>query len=95
MGVLNSRKKCDNFMKRAHYEVAWYLPTKKRPFAYSTVATRDLIEYLADSTYATIEQLQTQINYDPEAVAILQAYVDYGYGGWRLEEISEAAWNSR
>lgn len=60
-------------------DVAWYIPGQKRPIAYSTKATSDLISVLAKDG-GTISELRRKINYDAEAKAVLQAYIDRGYG---------------
>lgn len=60
-------------------DVEWFVPGRKRPIAYSTRATSDLIAVLAEEG-GTIREVQTRINYDQEAKAVLQAYIDRGYG---------------
>ena len=60
-------------------DVAWTVPGRKRPIAYSTRATSDLIAVLAEAG-GTIREVQAQINYDQDAKAVLQAYIDLGYG---------------
>lgn len=67
-------------MKRlGHLDVSWYMPKRKRPFAYSTVAARDCILTLAEE-YTTIQDVYDHIHFDLEAKAILKAYIDKGYG---------------
>ena len=53
--------------------------SEKTPIAYSTRATSDLIAALAEQG-GTIREVQSRINYDQEAKAVLQAYIDRGYG---------------
>lgn len=60
-------------------DVQWTIPGQKRPIAYSTRATSDLIAVLSEQG-GTICEVQSRINYDPEAKAVLQAYIDRGYG---------------
>lgn len=60
-------------------DVQWLIPGRKTPIAYSTKATSDLIAVLAEQG-GTIREVQGQINYDQEAKAVLQAYIDRGYG---------------
>ena len=60
-------------------DVSWHIPGRKRPIAYSTKATSDLIGVLAEDG-GTIREVQSRINYDQEAKAVLQAYIDRGYG---------------
>ena len=60
-------------------DVQWYIPGKKRPIADSTVATSDLVVLLVKEG-GTIAEVQRKINFDAEAKAVLQAYIDRGYG---------------
>ena len=63
------------------HDVEWLLPGKKTPIAYSTVATSDLIEALAEQyPKATISQLMQSIRYDEDAKKVVQQYIDAGYG---------------
>ena len=71
-GVFMARKKSKG-------DVMWILPGKKRPFAYSTIATNDLIVTLARE-YETVQQVHDAINFDYQAKAILQYFIDAGYG---------------
>ena len=59
--------------------VHWYVPNKKKPIAYSTVATSDLIGLLSED-FETIQDVYDAINYDEEVKEILQKYIDLGYG---------------
>ena len=63
--------------RKSKGDVSWALPNKKRPFAYSTVATEQLILAYSDNT---IQEVYDLINYDYEAKAILKVYIDHGYG---------------
>ena len=60
-------------------DVHWYIPGKKKPIAYSTKATSYLIGLLAED-FETIQDVYDAINYDHEAKAIMQIYIDLGYG---------------
>lgn len=60
-------------------DVQWYVPGQKRPIAYSTKATSDLIAVLAEEG-GTIAEVLRRINYDTDAKSVLQAYIDHGYG---------------
>ena len=61
-------------------EVSWYVPPKyKKPIAYSTVATKLLVDALAED-YETINDVYNAINYDEDAKEILKKYIDLGYG---------------
>jgi predicted metal-dependent RNase len=66
-------------MKRSKGDVEYRLPNKKKPIAYSTVATQDLIVVLAQD-YETISDVYNAINYDQDAKDVLQKYIDLGYG---------------
>lgn len=65
--------------QRSKGDVLWRIPGRKTPIAYSTVATSRLIGLLAEQG-GTIREVQSQINYDQEAKAVLQGYIDRGYG---------------
>ena len=58
-------------------DVAWYLPNKKKPFAFSTVATSDLIKALYDE-YGDLRRVYENINYDQDALCIVKTYIDNG-----------------
>lgn len=60
-------------------DVSWRVPGRKTPIAYSTKATSDLIAVLAEQG-GSIREVQSRVNYDQEAKAVLQAYIDRGYG---------------
>ena len=65
----------------AAHDVEWFIPGKKNPIAYSTVAASDLIEELSKQyPSATISQLLPAVNYDVETKKVLQQYIDAGYG---------------
>lgn len=66
-------------MAKSKGDVIWTLPGKKRPFAYSTKATSDLIVLLAQE-HDTVQQVHDAINFDFDAKAILQKFIDAGYG---------------
>lgn len=57
--------------------VAWYLPNKKKPFAYSTKATSDVIALLYEY-YKDLRLVYDNINYDDEAKEIVKFYIDNG-----------------
>lgn len=62
-----------------HHSVYWYLLNRKKPFAYSTVATRDLIEVILEETH-DLEEARRRINYDEDAKKILTAYIVFEKG---------------
>ena len=66
-------------MRKSKGDVTWYVSNKKKPIAYSTVASQDLIVLLAQEN-ETIIDVYNAINYDEEAKAVLQKYIDLGYG---------------
>ncbi len=58
-------------------DVAWSMPGKKRPFAYSTVATSDLIKVLYDE-YGDLRDVYVNIRYDQDAKRIVKTYIENG-----------------
>lgn len=64
-------------MKKIKGNVEWYLPNSKRPFAYSTKATSDLIAVLYEQ-YQDLRVVYNQINYDDEAKTIVKKFIDNG-----------------
>lgn len=58
--------------------VAYYLTNKKRPIAYSSKSTSDLIGLLSEIFYS-ISDVQRAIFFDQKAKDILQIYIDKGY----------------
>lgn len=60
-------------------DIHWFVPNKKKPIVYSTVATSDLIGLLAEE-HETIQDVYDAVTYDVEAKEILQKYIDLGYG---------------
>lgn len=72
--------------RKSKGDIAWYIKGKKRPIAYSTVATSDLISVLAQEGLTVLESYN-YINYDMEAKAILQLYIENGYGNKVLNTI--------
>ena len=67
--------------KESKGDVYWYSidNKKKRPIAYSTLATKYFIGLLAEE-YETIIDVFNAINYDEEAKNIMQLYINLGYG---------------
>lgn len=60
-------------------DVSWTVPNKKKPIAYSTVATSNLIGLLSQEC-ETISDVYDAITYDVEAKDVLKKYIDFGYG---------------
>lgn len=71
------RSDCGSYTPKG--DVQWLVPNRKTPIAYSTKAASDLIVLLAEEG-GTIIEVQNKITYDAEAKAVLQAYIDRGYG---------------
>jgi hypothetical protein len=67
--------------KRPQGDVLWYAPDPKirRPLASSTKASSDLIALL-NAQYPTPKEILAHITYDAEAKAVMQAYIDRGFG---------------
>ena len=60
-------------------DVRWYIPNRKRPIAYSTVATSGLIVMLSKEGL-TIQEVYDKILFDKEAKMVLNEYIKRGYG---------------
>lgn len=71
-------------------DVSWVLPGRKRPFAYSTVATSDFIVLLSEDGL-TVSETQKLINYDQDAVNILQVFIDNDLGEAKLSDLVRSA----
>lgn len=65
--------------KKIRGDVGWYVPGRKKPIAYSSRATSDLIVALADDG-STIREIYENINFDEDAKDIMQKYVKLGFG---------------
>lgn len=62
-------------------DVHWHIPKRKTPIAYSTSATKHLVDILShEDKTRTIQDVYNLINYDYEAKEILKIYIDKGYG---------------
>ena len=66
-------------------DVSWHLPNEKKAFAYSTIATSDLITTLSEE-YSTVQDVYSVINYDNEAKEILKYFIKNGYGNYLLRD---------
>lgn len=60
-------------------DVKWYVPNRKRAVAYSTKAANDLIVALSQSG-KTIKEVREMIQYDTDAIKVLDVYISRGYG---------------
>jgi hypothetical protein len=81
-GVIMKRKICA--------DVAWNVPKRKTPIAYSTIATRDAINCVAENgdTLLEVRQKFDRLIYDAEAIAVLDEYIRRGFGAWIYYEYS-------
>lgn len=62
-------------------DVLYFVDGKKRPIAYSTCSTSNLLGILSeDNPSFTIQQVKELINYDQEAINVCDAYIERGYG---------------
>ena len=66
-------------MKKIKGDIEWTIPKRKKPIAYSTTATSDIIVALAQ-IYDTILEVYHAIMYDKDGKEIMKKYIDYGYG---------------
>lgn len=64
--------------------VHWHIQKRKRPIAYSSQATSDIITTLMGDL--TIKELRERITYDEEAKAVLDEYIKHGFGDWVCKE---------
>lgn len=68
------------------HDVHWHAPGRKRPIAYSTTATSDLIRMLAREDH-TVDSALAAVNYDPDAIDILSRYAELGHGPTTLIQL--------
>jgi hypothetical protein len=66
-------------MKKIKGDIEWTIPKRKKPIAYSSTATSDIIVALAQ-IYDTILEVYHAIMYDQDGKEIMKKYIDYGYG---------------
>lgn len=59
--------------------VKWYLPGGKRPIGETTMATSNLLRYLAEDGL-TFAEAEREMVYDTEGRAVMRAFIDNGYG---------------
>lgn len=64
-------------MKRSKGDVSWYIAQEKKPFAYSTTATSELIVLLC-AEYKDLREVYKHIHYDEEAKRIVKRYIERG-----------------
>jgi len=75
--------------------VDWHLPDgrggfRNRPFATTTKATSDLIEALAADGH-TVHSARAEIRFDREAEAVLDGFINAGFGREHLARYVRAA----
>ena len=69
------------YKTRIKGDVMWEIPKRKKPVAWSTKGASNLIAVIArEEKGLTIRQTRERINYCPEARAILDIYIEKGYG---------------
>ena len=68
------------FMRNSHKgDVEWHVPNRKKPIAYSTIATSEYIVTLAQYG-GTIKDIYEKIAWYEDAKLILEKYIQLGYG---------------
>ena len=65
--------------KKSKGDIYWYLPNKKRPIAYSTVAASETVEVFSRK-YRTVQDVYNALYYPFPEKEILKLYIDAGYG---------------
>jgi hypothetical protein len=75
-------------------DVEWCIPNRKKPIAYSTIATRDAINCVAKNgdTLAEVRRKFDFLIYDKEAIAVLDEHIKNGFGDWIYKDM--AFWRS-
>lgn len=70
--------------KKYKGDIEWFLDDKaKKPFAYSTIATCDLIKVLYEQ-YKDLQSVYDHILFDEDAKEIVKGYLDHGVKHLRL-----------
>lgn len=66
-------------------DIDWNIPGRKRPIAYSTVATSlSIVEMAKDG--GTVKELRDKMIYDREAQMVLDEYIKRGFGDMMAQE---------
>jgi hypothetical protein len=75
-------------------DVEWCIPKRKKPIAYSTIATRDAINCVAENgdALAEVRRKFDFLIYDKEAINVLDEYIKHGFGDWVYKDM--AFWRS-
>lgn len=73
---------------RTWHDVEWCIPNRKKPIAYSTIATRDAINDVAEDgdTICEIRKRFDYLIYDAKVIAVLEAHIKYGFGEWVYQD---------
>lgn len=66
--------------------VQWFVPGRRRAVAYTTTASRELIELLAGDGLNFSEAV-SEIRWDDEARAACAEYVTRGYGDTKMRDL--------
>ena len=71
-------------------DVAWNVPKRKTPIAYSTIATRDAINCVAENgdTMLEVRHKFGRLICDAEAIAVLDEYIRRGFGDWVYKDMA-------
>lgn len=64
---------------RSKGDVAWYAKGRKRPIAYSTVASADFFNDLAELYDGDLKLIFENIHYDHDLKKIVEKYINYGF----------------
>ena len=64
---------------RQRGDVHWHVEGRRTPIAYSTTATSQLIGLLAEDGH-TFASARQAINFDRDALEVLDAYIERGLG---------------
>lgn len=64
--------------KKNNGDVSWYLPNKKRPFAYSTIAELETIKALLEVFGDLRTVLASNRLLSPQEKTIIQTFIDNG-----------------
>lgn len=71
-------------------DVHWFLPGRKTPIAYSTRATSDIIDDLADiHPDKTLVEIRSMIHFDTDAHEVLDAYIERGMGDLTKHQLDQ------
>ena len=71
-------------------DVGWHIPKRKTAIAYSTIATRDAINAVAENgdTLLEVRKKFDYLIYDKEAIAVLDEHIKRGFGDWVYKDMA-------